>query len=224
MPTRSPRKNPLARKRKSADYRILRRSPPAQRPHRTVWGRIGEPPRMPRAGANGARAGQAVGLGEIRAPSRFGLAPVHRVHDEQFIEFLSSAWADWAAAGNRGEAIPDCWPARRMTQRVPTGISGKLGYYAMAAETSISAGSWEAACAAADVALTAADLLHRGATLGVRTMPPSRPSCSAGSVRRLLLFEQRRHRRPIPARPGRRAGCDPRCRFPSRQRHSGHLL
>lgn len=107
---------------------------------------------------------QAVGLGEIRAPSRFGLAPVRRVHDEQFIEFLSSAWADWAAAGNRGEAIPDCWPARRMSQRVPTGISGKLGYYAMAAETSISAGSWEAACAAADVALTAADLLHRGAS------------------------------------------------------------
>ena len=99
---------------------------------------------------------QAVGLGEIRAPSRFGLAPVHRVHDEQFVEFLSSAWAEWAAAGNRGEAIPDCWPARRMAQRVPTAISGKLGYYAMAAETSIGAGSWEAACAAADVALTAA--------------------------------------------------------------------
>jgi acetoin utilization deacetylase AcuC-like enzyme len=88
---------------------------------------------------------------------------VQRVHDEQFVQFLSSAWAEWAAAGNRGEAIPDCWPARRMTQRVPTGISGKLGYYAMAAETSISAGSWEAACAAADVALTAADLLRRGA-------------------------------------------------------------
>jgi acetoin utilization deacetylase AcuC-like enzyme len=107
---------------------------------------------------------QAVGLGEIRAPSHFGLAPVHRVHDEQFVEFLRSAWAEWAAAGNRGEAIPDCWPARRMGQRVPTAISGKLGYYAMAAETSISAGSWEAACAAADVALTAADLLHRGAS------------------------------------------------------------
>jgi acetoin utilization deacetylase AcuC-like enzyme len=106
----------------------------------------------------------AVRLGEVRAPSRFGLAPARRVHDEQFIEFLSNAWADWVAAGNLGEAIPDCWPARRMAQRVPTGISGKLGYYAMAGETSISAGTWQAARAAAEVAVTAADLLHQGAS------------------------------------------------------------
>jgi len=45
-------------------------------------------------------------------------------------------------------------PARRMSQRCPNGIAGKLGYYAMAGETSISAGTWEAARAAADVALT----------------------------------------------------------------------
>ena len=97
---------------------------------------------------------QAVGLGEIRAPSRFGLAPVLRVHDAQFVDFLGSAWKEWVAAGNKGEAIPDCWPARRMVQRIPDSISGKLGYYAMAAETSISGGSWEAACASADGALT----------------------------------------------------------------------
>src|SRR5450631_1499254 len=103
-------------------------------------------------------------LGEVIAPERFGPAPLLRVHDPEYVEFLSHAWSDWVAAGNRGEAIPDCWPARRMTQRVPTRICGKLGYYAMAAETSISAGSWQAACAAADVALTAADLLYRGAS------------------------------------------------------------
>jgi acetoin utilization deacetylase AcuC-like enzyme len=106
---------------------------------------------------------QAVGLGEIRVPSRFGLAPVLRVHDEQFVEFLSTAWADWVATGNLGEAIPDCWPARRMAQRRPNGIVGKLGFYAMAGETSISAGSWEAAQAAADVALSAASLIRDGA-------------------------------------------------------------
>src|SRR6202050_547220 len=107
---------------------------------------------------------QTAGLGDVTAPSRFELPPILRVHDAQFVEFLSNAWADWIAAGNKGEAIPDCWPARRMTQRCPGSISGKLGYYAMAAETSISAGSWEAARAAADVALTAATLLHRGAS------------------------------------------------------------
>jgi acetoin utilization deacetylase AcuC-like enzyme len=50
-----------------------------------------------------------------------------------------------------------------MAQRCPDSISGKLGYYAMAGETSISAGTWEAASAAADVALTAAARLDQGA-------------------------------------------------------------
>jgi acetoin utilization deacetylase AcuC-like enzyme len=102
-------------------------------------------------------------LGEVLAPTRFGAAPLLRVHDPLYLQFLEHAWTDWVAAGNRGEAIPDCWPARRMTQRRPSSITGKLGYYAMAAETSISAGTWEAACAAADVALTGAAHLKSGA-------------------------------------------------------------
>jgi acetoin utilization deacetylase AcuC-like enzyme len=106
---------------------------------------------------------RATGLGDIVSPEQFGLDPVLRVHDAQFVDFLGSAWTDWVAAGNKGEAIPDCWPARRMVQRIPDSISGKLGYYAMAAETSISAGSWEAACASADVALTAAARISVGA-------------------------------------------------------------
>ena len=106
---------------------------------------------------------RAVGLGEVKAPQRFGLEPVLRVHDAGFVDFLSTAWADWVAAGNRGEAIPDCWPARRMSQHRPTGIAGRLGFYAMAAETSITAGSWEAAAAAADVALSGASLIGGGA-------------------------------------------------------------
>lgn len=105
----------------------------------------------------------AVGLGAVIAPTRHGLTPVRRVHEPSFVEFLSTAWAEWHAAGNLGEAIPDCWPARRMSPRCPTGITGKLGYYAMAGETSIGPGTWEAAQAAADVALTAAAHLHAGA-------------------------------------------------------------
>jgi len=106
---------------------------------------------------------QAERLGEVIAPSSFGDAPLLRVHDAHYIEFLKQAWTQWVAAGNRGEAIPDCWPARRMAQRRPNSITGKLGYYAMAAETSISQGTWEAARAAADVALTAAARVKDGA-------------------------------------------------------------
>src|SRR5271170_4441569 len=106
---------------------------------------------------------QAIRLGDVIAPASFGDAPLLRVHDEHYIEFLKQAWSEWVAAGNRGEAIPDCWPARRMTQRRPNSITGKLGFYAMAAETSISHGTWEAACAAADVALTGASQIKEGA-------------------------------------------------------------
>ena len=105
----------------------------------------------------------AQALGEVIAPEKFGMGPVLRVHDPAFVEFLKHAWRDWVAAGNRGEAIPDCWPARRMAQHCPNSIVGKLGYYAMAAETSISEGTWEAAGAAADVALTAASRIKDGA-------------------------------------------------------------
>ncbi len=101
-------------------------------------------------------------LGPVIDATAFGLEPVLRVHDAGFVRFLGSAWEEWQAAGNRGEAIPDCWPARRMAQRPPTSITGRLGYYAMAAETSIGAGTWEAACASADVALTAAQQLVLG--------------------------------------------------------------
>jgi acetoin utilization deacetylase AcuC-like enzyme len=105
---------------------------------------------------------KAVALGEVVGPARHGLDPVLRVHDAGFVDFLGRAWTDWSAAGNRGEAIPDCWPARRMAQRKPNSITGQLGYYAMAGETSIGPGTWEAAQAAADVALTAAARLGAG--------------------------------------------------------------
>jgi acetoin utilization deacetylase AcuC-like enzyme len=102
-------------------------------------------------------------LGRVIPPARFGTAPLLRVHDAEYVEFLAQAWSEWTAAGHRGEAIPDCWPARRMSQRCPASITGKLGYYAMAGETSISHGTWEAASAAADVALTGALQIKEGA-------------------------------------------------------------
>ncbi len=104
-----------------------------------------------------------VNLGEIADPRDFGLRSVLRIHDEAYVAFLREAWSEWRAAGHKGEAIPSCWPARRMVQKPPLDIEGKLGYYAMANETSISPGTWEAALAGADVALTGAAVLTEGA-------------------------------------------------------------
>jgi acetoin utilization deacetylase AcuC-like enzyme len=102
------------------------------------------------------------GLGAIHEPDIFPLDPVLAVHDADFVAFLESAWKDWCQAGYMGEAIASVWPARRMQQRVPRHIDGKLGYYALAAETSITQGTWQAALASKDVALTGAQALLTG--------------------------------------------------------------
>ncbi|MGB5707376.1 MAG: histone deacetylase family protein [Arenicellales bacterium] len=96
-----------------------------------------------------------VGLGEVIAPEDFSIDPIYRIHDPGFIEFLQGCWAEWQAEGFKGEAIPTVIPTRGMQQRIPNHIEGKLGYYAMAIETSISEGTWPAARASANVALTA---------------------------------------------------------------------
>lgn len=103
------------------------------------------------------------GIGPIEEARAFGLAPVMKIHDPGYLDFLSRCWRDWAAAGFEGEAIPTVWPSRRAPRLVkPTHIEGEIGYYALAGETSISDGTWEAAEAAADVALTGAALLGEG--------------------------------------------------------------
>lgn len=102
-------------------------------------------------------------LGLISEPDDFGMDPILAIHDADFIAFLQVAWPDWQFAGFKGEAMPTVWPARRMSQRIPTYIEGRLGYYALSCETSISEGTWEAAYASAQVALTGAERINQGA-------------------------------------------------------------
>ena len=105
-----------------------------------------------------------VELGAVDAPNEFGLEQILRVHDPKFIEFLQVCWDEWKADGMKGEAIPTVWPSRAMpSSRVPNHIEGKMGYYCLATETSISDGTWEAAKASANVALTAQAQMADGA-------------------------------------------------------------
>lgn len=104
-----------------------------------------------------------VALGPVSEPDDFGIDPILAIHDQGFVNFLQIAWADWQGASFKGEAMPTVWPARRMSQHIPTHIEGRLGYYALACETTISDGTWEAAYASAQVALTGAQRLNDGA-------------------------------------------------------------
>ena len=164
-----------------------------------------------------------VGLGPISEPLDFGLAPILAVHDAGFIDFLQIAWRDWQAADFKGEAMPTVWPARRMSQRIPTDIEGRLGYYALSCETSISDGTWEAAYASAQVALTGASRISQGARAVFSLCRPPRPSCCNRHVWRVLLCKQRSRRRTAFARHGGQTRCDPRCRFSPWQWHARYL-
>jgi acetoin utilization deacetylase AcuC-like enzyme len=102
-------------------------------------------------------------LGTIHSPKDFGRDPITAIHDEDFVTFIETCWQEWVAAGFKGEAIASVWPSRSMpSPRIPSFIDGKMGYYTLASETSISAGTAEAAYTSAQVALTAADAIMKG--------------------------------------------------------------
>ena len=97
------------------------------------------------------------GHGEVVAPEAFDLSVARKLHDGGYLDFLATVWERWLADGYKGEAIPACFPARRMqANRPPRDIDGAIGYYAFAAETAISAGTWEAAIASMQVAMSGA--------------------------------------------------------------------
>lgn len=100
---------------------------------------------------------------DLIEPHDFGLDPILRVHDADYVTFLQTCWTEWQAEGFEGEALATAWPSRRMTRnQPPRNIDGKIGYYCLASETSISGGTWEAAGAAAQVALTGAKVIQNG--------------------------------------------------------------
>jgi acetoin utilization deacetylase AcuC-like enzyme len=98
---------------------------------------------------------RSANLGEVLPPEEFGLEPILRIHDQQFVSFLSTAWNEWVAAHGDYDALPLNWATRTMRQdRIPEAIDGKLSYYSFDAGTPITAGTWRAIRASANVALT----------------------------------------------------------------------
>jgi acetoin utilization deacetylase AcuC-like enzyme len=109
---------------------------------------------------------QQAELGLVLPPKEFGLEPILQVHDPGFVAFLQSAWGEWLSAHGEFDALPLNWATRTMRHdRIPATIEGKLSYYSFDAGTPITSGSWTAAFAAAQVALTGQDWLVQGERL-----------------------------------------------------------
>ncbi|MGI9516670.1 MAG: histone deacetylase family protein [Pirellulaceae bacterium] len=101
-------------------------------------------------------------LGEIVSADEFGEAPITRIHDADFVNFLKTCWEDAAADGISNQILPTAWPARRHRQSAPDTVIGKAGYYAHSVDSAIVEGTWSAARASAMCALTGAKLLKDG--------------------------------------------------------------
>lgn len=104
------------------------------------------------------------GFESPRPPEPLDMTPVRQIHDAGFLGFLETAWEEWKRAGMAGEIIATGYPVRRMhTNRPPNHIDGKVGYYSLASETAITAGTWAAAQASCAVAQSAQRHVAAGA-------------------------------------------------------------
>jgi acetoin utilization deacetylase AcuC-like enzyme len=99
---------------------------------------------------------------ELTPPADFGLDPIYAVHDRDYIAFLASCWTEWlaldpevAASPEQNAFLPATFALRRKP-RVPSTLLGKAGYYVMDLSACIVEGTYKAALASANCALSAA--------------------------------------------------------------------
>jgi acetoin utilization deacetylase AcuC-like enzyme len=111
------------------------------------------------------------------------------VHDAGLLEFLESAWVTWTDAGldrerHQDRVVPYVFAHAALTSgrpvAMPTAVWARTGYFAYDTMTLIGPGTWDAARAAVDSALTAADLVAAGAPCAYACCrPPGHHVCRA---------------------------------------------
>jgi len=115
---------------------------------------------------------EAAGFDEVIAPQDFGLDPIARVHDGDYIDFMRTAHDRWKKTHGETDAMPICWPNRTLRQKRPTEIDGILSYYSFDAGTPIMHGTWRAITTSVNVALTGAQLIREGQTCAFSACRP----------------------------------------------------
>jgi len=111
---------------------------------------------------------------------------LNRVHDRELTDYLASAWAEWEAAGlpedpGQGRVVPYLFAHAGLgARRVPAAPTAKPGAFAYDTMTLVGPGTWEAARAAVDCALTAVDLVLGGESVAYAcTRPPGHHAARA---------------------------------------------
>jgi len=104
---------------------------------------------------------QKTNWADLHTPDDFGLDPLRAVHSDAYLNFLVSAWTEWRAvdpeAGSSAEAtalLPATFAAKR--DQMPEGILGKAGFFLLDLSVPVVEGTYAAALASANCALSAA--------------------------------------------------------------------
>jgi acetoin utilization deacetylase AcuC-like enzyme len=116
---------------------------------------------------------RADGSFAFEAPTEHGRDPILAVHDPDLVDVFEHAWSDALAAGATDGSrpwFPDtfllaAYIGPMMLGSLPAGRHHRLGAYLFDTATPIVAGTWGAARASVDVALTAAERVVAGAPL-----------------------------------------------------------
>lgn len=111
---------------------------------------------------------------EILEPQDFGLDPIRAVHDERYLDFLASAWTEWLATEPKDPStlLPATFALRRQPH-IPRSLLGRAGYYIMDLSACIVAGTYAAALASANCALSASQAVESdGRTAFALCRPP----------------------------------------------------
>lgn len=100
---------------------------------------------------------------EIVASKTYGTGPAATVHTPEYLDFLQIAARDWAKLPNASaEVLPNVHPARQPAT-YPKALAGRAGWHQVDLACPIGPGTWDAALAASEIAVTAADLVLDGA-------------------------------------------------------------
>ena len=105
-------------------------------------------------------------LGEVLNPRPFGAEALASIHAPRYLAFLETAWSQWLAldpANADKDALPSVWPTRSFrTDMEPDNFAARMGLYSFDAGTPLTAGTWVAARAGAECALSAAQHVVEG--------------------------------------------------------------
>ena len=103
------------------------------------------------------------------APTQHGMEPILRVHNPDLVGFLSTAWKDYTEIVPHSQAVvAETFIHAGLVEGMPVGrppatnAYGRLGWFSFDTSSPLSEGSWPAALASVDIALSGVDRVLAG--------------------------------------------------------------